>query len=243
MEAKKIYKNPPLVEAVFELFYSSSSWSPIIPGMFFNEVRNRFPNITQNQGGFGIAFDNKGLKIGSGNGDLTQFKNANNDTIIQLSGNLLTVNKLPIYNGWDSFLEVISFAIDALKRVVKIDRVDRIGLKTINKVDIKGHSLEQLKKYFTIYPNLPLGVNSNLSSIQINLESPLIEKVEILAISLVTLRKEPNYEAPVMFQLYLTRVAEIPEDFIDWLMKSHKILSETFENSLTEYCKNQFDNV
>lgn len=240
---RKMYKNPPLVEAVFELFYSSNSWSSIIPGMFYNEIKDKFPNITQNQGGFGIAIDGKGVKIGSGNGDLTQYKNTNNDTIIQLSGNLLTVNKLPRYNGWESYLEIITYAVEALNRVIKIDRVNRIGLKTLNKIDIKNHTLEQLKKHFTVYPNLPTSVNNNLNSVQVNLESPIIENKEILAILLATLKKEPKYEAPVMFQIYITRINDIPEDYKEWLEDSHNKLSETFENSLTVFCKKQFDHV
>lgn len=240
MRNRKIYKNPPLVEAVFELFYTSNSWSSITPGMFYNEIKNKFPNISQTQGGFGIAFDGKGLKIGSGNGDLTQYKNSNNDTIIQLSSNLLTVNKLPEYKGWESFLEVITYAIDTLKHIVEIEKIDRIGLKTLNKIDIKSHSLDQLKKYFSVYPNLPSNINNDLNSIQINLETPIIEKKEILAILMATLLKEPYYEAPVMFQIYMTRISDIPENYTEWLESAHEKLSETFENSLTEFCKNQF---
>lgn len=243
MKNRKIYKNPPLVEAVFELFYTSSSWSSITPGMFYNEIKNKFPNITQNQGGFGIAFDGKGLKIGSGNSDLTQYKNSNNDTIIQLSSNLLTVNKLPEYKGWESFLEVITYAIDILKHIVNIEKINRIGLKTLNKIDIESHSIDQLKKYFYVYPNLPSNINNNLNSIQINLESPIIENQEILAILLATLKKEPNYEAPVMFQIYMTRINNIPENYIEWLQDAHDKLSKTFESSLTEFCKKQFDHV
>ena len=56
---------------------------------------------------------------------MTQYKNSTNDTIIQLSSNLLTVNKLPKYNGWESYSEIIIFAIKALNRALKIDRIDR----------------------------------------------------------------------------------------------------------------------
>lgn len=235
-----IYKNPPLVEAVFELFYSSNSWSPIIPGLFYNEIKNQFPNITQKQSGFGII-EGLGLKIGGGNGEMTQYKNSTNDTIIQLSGNLLTVNKLPKYNGWESYSEIIIFAIKALNSVLEINRIERMGLKTINKVDIGNHSLEQLKKYFKIYPFIPEEMDDKLNSIQMILESPISEDKEILAIQLSTLRKEQNYQAPVLFQIYVTRIKDIPDNYIDWLEQSHIILSETFEKSITTFSKERFD--
>ena len=235
----KKYTNPPLVEAVFEFFYTSSSWSPVIPGMFFNEIKDKFPVITQNQGGFGFSIDASGVILGGGHNELTQYKNITNDTIIQLSGNLLTVNKLPKYSGWESYLETITYAINALNRVIKVDKINRIGLKAINKIDIKNHTIEQFKYHFNIYPTLPVNINS-LNSIQINIESPVIENKEILAISLNSLRKEPNYEAPVMFQIYVTRIIDVPENIIEWTEQAHKLLYTTFDNSLTIDCKNNF---
>lgn len=245
MTNKKKYINPPLVEAVFEFFYHSNDWSPIIPGIFYSEIKDKFPNITKNQGGFGISFDNNGIKIGGGgSNELTQYRNESNNTLIQLSNNLLTVNKLPEYDGWDSYLETIKFAINALNRVLNVEKINRIGLKAINKIEINSHSYNNFKKYFTIYPLIPKNIKTDLSSIQLNFETPIIDKTEILAISLATLRKEPNYEAPVMFQLYVTRIREIENEKIEqWLESSHKIIVETFENSLTENCKNNFNNV
>lgn len=243
MAISKKYNNPPLVEAVFEMFFTSSAWSSIIPGLFYNEIKEKYPIITQNQGGFGIAFDNKSLNIGPSNNQLTQYKNNSGDTIIQLAGNLLTVNKLPKYTGWESYLETIIFAVETLKRVIRIDRIDRIGLKAINKIDIKINSIEQLKKYINIYPNISSNPNIEVSSIQINLESQIIENTEVCSILVGTLRKEPNYEAPILFQIYVTRINTIPEDYKSWVEHAHTQLSETFESSLTQFCKDECDKV
>lgn len=243
MQRKK-YNNPPLVEAVFEIFFSSSEWSPATPGLFYSEIKDKFPHISQNQGGFGISFDNKGIKIGSGNRYITQFKNQNKDTIIQLADNLLTVNKLPEYHGWEFYIEIINYATEALHKVLRIDQYNRLGLKTINKIEVNKHSYENFKKYFRILPSIPDdNVKENLNSFQLNFESPLIEQKEILAISLATLREEPKYKAPVMFQIYMTKTREIDKDFSSWLEHAHKKISETFENGLTKECKKNFDNV
>jgi uncharacterized protein (TIGR04255 family) len=243
METTRKYKNPPLVEAVFEYFFSSTEWTSIIPGLFYSEIKDKFPNISQNKGGFGVTFDGKGLRIGGGNSDLTQYKNQEGNTIIQLSSNMLTVNKLPKYEGWESFIEIIINAVEALKMIINITKVERIGLKFLNKIDINFHSLENLKKYFTIYPVIPLPSENNLNSIQLNIETPIIENKEILAILLSTLQKEPNYQAPVMFQLYTTRIADVQPDYREWLEKAHLTLYDSFNQSLTAEAKNQFDNV
>lgn len=237
---RKIYENPPLVEAVFEFFYITDSWSPIILGAFYSEIKSRFPVISQNKGGFGISINGNGLKIGSGNSEMTQFKNNQNDTIIQLTNNLLTVNKLPKYTGWESFLEIINFAIETLHKVVNVQQVNRIGIKIINKINIETHSLENFKKYFTIYPVLPEDKFSNIKTIQLNLEDELIEKEEVISITLSTLRKDQKMNAPVLFQIYITKVSNVNPNYNDWLENSHKRLTETFENSLTVYCKDKF---
>ena len=244
MSATKKYLNPPLVEAVFELFYNTSDWTAVIPGMFYNEIKDKYPKISQSQGGFGFSLDNKGIKIGGGGSELTQYRNETGNSIIQLSGSLLTVNKLPEYESWDSYLEAIKYGINALSKVIKINKVNRIGIKAINKVDIEKCTYENFKKHFTIYPLIPKNITNELNSIQLNVESPVIEQEEVLAISLSTLRKEPNYESPTMFQLYVLRTKEIEIGKIEkWLGKSHSILTETFENSLTKYCKEKFNNV
>jgi uncharacterized protein (TIGR04255 family) len=240
---RKIYENPPLVEAVFEFFYITDSWSPIIPGVFYNEIKSRFPIISQNKGGFGIAIDGGGLKIGSGNSEITQFKNKQNDTIIQLTDNLLTVNKLPKYSGWESFLEIINFAIETLQKVVTVQKVNRIGIKMLNKIDVETHSLENFKKYFTIYPVLGHAEFNNVRTIQLNLEEAIVENEEVISIILSTLRKEQNLKAPVLFQIYVTKVNNIDSNYSEWLENTHRRLTETFENSLTDYCKSEFDHV
>ena len=238
------YKKPPLVEAVFELFYESKNWSTVIPGVFYNEVKDRFPKISQNQGGFGISFDNKQIRIGGGNPDLVQYRNNGGDSIIQLSPNLLTVNKLPVYKGWEYFMENIQFAIRALENVLDVEKVNRIGLKTLNKIDIKDESLESFKKHFNIYPSYPNSVVKRLSSIQMNLESPIVEGSEYLGLSIETIRKEPNFVAPVLFQIYVTKVNGIEKDSIGtWLESAHTILNNSFEESLTEEIKGEFEHV
>jgi uncharacterized protein (TIGR04255 family) len=242
MKKNKKYNNPPLVEVIFEVFYSSNSWSAIIPGLFYNEIKERFPNVSQNLG-IGISLDGKGLKIGNGNGDLSQFKNEKNDSLIQLSNNILTIHKLPKYEGWDSYLETIEFVLKAFHKIIKPEKILRLGLKSLNKIDIKTASIEGLSNNIKIYPSIPetQHFNSNFNSLQLNFEFPINHNKELISIQIATLKKEPSYEVPVLLQIYILRTADFDLDFIEWLSNSHNILIETFENSLTNTCKKTFD--
>jgi uncharacterized protein (TIGR04255 family) len=241
----KKYLNPPLVEAVFELFYRTTEWSPIIPGLFYTEIKSIFPNITGNQNGFGITLDPMVLKIGGGPHELTQYKSVDNHTIVQLSNNLLIINKLPEYESWESYKKTIEYTILAFRKVFKTFEINRIGLRFINKIDIgDSHSFSNLKKYFEIYPNIPNNVTKEINSMQLSFESPIIKDIEILALSLATLRKEPKYNSPVLLQLYITRIKDIAGVQIeDWIENAHNVLRETFENCVTKQCKKEFDNV
>ena len=244
MDKTKKYKNPPLTEAIFELFFQSSNWTPATPGMFYGLASKKYPVISQSAGGFGISLGSGGLQIGAGNNNLTQFKSQDSSSIVQLSNNLLTVNKLPHYDGWESFREMIFEAVEYLNQVLDITSINRIGLKAINKIDIQSHNYENFKKYFKIYPVLPESVSTELNSIQLNLETPYKERNEVLATSLATLNKEPRYEAPILFQLYYTKLKDVDKNSIDkWIELAHERLHNSFENILTSECKSSFDHV
>lgn len=244
MAFTKKYKNPPLTEAVFEIFFSTKNWSPVIPGLLYNEVKSDFPTITQAPGGgFGISFDALGFQIGPGSNDLTQYKSSDGSTIIQLSNGLFTVNKLPRYEGWETYRKVILRAFEALRKVLEIETINRVGLKAINKIDVKKHTYENFKAAFSVFPAIPAGIlNNDLSSIQLNIETPAVAETEILALSLMTLKKEPKYEAPVMLQLYYTRIKDNNGIKIEeWLETAHSALHKAFDTTVTEVKKKEFD--
>jgi len=245
MADNKKYLNPPLVEAIFELFYRTTEWSPVIPGLFYNEIRNNFPTITTSHGNFNIPFDPKMIMIGGVGGEIAQYKSEGNDTVVQLSSNFLSVNKLPAYVSWESYKELIDNTIMAFRKSFNKFEVNRIGLKFINKIDIgDSHSFTNFKKYFDIYPIIPDDITKEINAIQFSFESPIIKDTEILAISLATLQKEAKYNSPVLLQLYMTRIKNISEIIIeDWIEKAHLVLRDTFENSITKLCKKEFDNV
>jgi len=243
IETKK-YKKPPLTEAVFELFFNSSNWSPAIPGMFYNLVKDKYPIITQSPGGFGVSFGPGSIQMGPGNNDLTQFKSTDGSSIIQLSNNLFTVNKLPEYGGWNSYKALILEAVENLKKVLDLTKLNRIGLKAINKIDVKSHTYENFTNFFNVYPRIPDGLTPNINSIQLNFETPIEINKEILAVSLATLNREKDYEAPVLFQIYFTKIRDVEVDEVEeWVEIAHKHLHNAFDLSLTKNCKDTFDNV
>jgi|GEM_PF-2456235 uncharacterized protein (TIGR04255 family) len=236
------YKNPPLTEAIFELFFEAENWTPAVPGLFFSSVSKEYPIITQAQNGIGFILGPGGLQIDSGNNALTQYKSADGSSIIQLSNGLLTVNKLPEYSGWNSYRDSILDALSKLQKLVTIKKINRLGLKALNKIDIKSHSLSEFKKFYTILPTFPEGLNHDWSSIQMNFEVPKNEGNDILALSIATILKEPKFEAPTLMQLYFTRTKNADStNPKEWIEEAHLNLKQLFESSLTANCKKNFE--
>ncbi len=242
MEETKKFKNPPLIESVFELFFQSSDWNPAIPGIYYSKVNSTYPIITQSTGGLGIALGPQGVQIGSGHNQLTQFKSSDNSSIIQLSNNLLTVNKLPKYNGWKSYKKMILDAVDNLSETLDVQAINRIGLRAVNKIDVKAHDLVNFKESFNVYPKIPEGVANDFNSLQLNYETPFPNN-EVLAIKFTTVRKEQGYNAPVIFTLHYAKLSSLEMNSIEkWLDKAHMKLHSAFNSIITTGKKKEFDN-
>lgn len=234
------FKNPPLIEAVFECHFATSEWNSITPGLFFNEVKERFPKISQGSKGFGFSMGQGNLKFGGNN--VTLFENPATNTTIQLTENVLSINKLPKYVSWEDYLKDIKFAMESLKKVVKIAAFRRFDLHTLNKIDIGNLTEENFKKYFKIYPVLPEEIIHNSNSIQLDFEFPLVEKREFLKLNLRSLIKEKGYDAPILFSLYKVGLVNNNINYLEWLDEAHSLLHKTFIDSLTEEAINSFDN-
>lgn len=236
------YKYPPITEAVFEIFFQAENWSPATPGAFYSLVKDQYPIITQSGNRFDISLGSDGVRIGSGNNNLTQFKSKDNSSIIQLSNNLMTVNKLPLYTGWESYSKMIHDAVKHLHEVLIIKEIKRVGLRTINKIDITSHTYENFRKSFNAYPHIPDNAHEHVNSIQLNYEAPLNKSDEVLSVNLNTLKSDKEYKAPVLFQLYYTKLNGLKISNLNkWLDEAHYQINNTFEKVVTVEQKKAFD--
>ncbi len=234
------YKNPPLVEAVFEMFYFSKNWNPATVGLFYNEIKQEFGHISKMNPGVGFQLNGGQVSFG-GTQEITQFRNNEQDIVIQLSSNLLTINKLPPYKSWDTFFEIIQNIYKKFEKVLEDFEIKRLGLKFLNKVNIgTEHSYINFKKHFEIFPNVPIECEENLKTISMLLEYPINEKKEIIALTFNTLMPEVNMNAPVLFELYAVRTSDFEIDIFDWISFSHKELRNKFEKSIKEEIKQIF---
>lgn len=78
--------------------------------------------------------------------------------IVIIAPQSLTIARLAPYPGWDKFYDRMIFAWKIWKRIVKVQDINRIGVRYINRIDIPTNGLENINimDYLNFYPNIPV---------------------------------------------------------------------------------------
>jgi hypothetical protein len=83
-----------------------------------------------------------------------RFTSEDYQTTVQLGDNLLVVNQLPPYYGWEKFEPVVDRCFRLYLDLWKPETVARAGAHYLDKVDIPKVEFD-LAEYFNLYPRLP----------------------------------------------------------------------------------------
>ena len=121
------YIRPPVVETVFEIYYSSPRWSGALPGLVYQSLRKEFPIIREKPDGF--QFGGFGMPTLTPVSGTTQFVTERNDKLIQLSSSIFTANVVQDYKGWEEFFPVIESALNIFLQNVEEPAIARAGLR------------------------------------------------------------------------------------------------------------------
>jgi len=135
----RIYKSPPVVEALCEFQFSSESWDWTIPGLIFQEIKDKFPQKRQvNRVEFAMAaFQDKVSQQLKGSADRMHFLNNEKTALVQVGPDLLVVNHLQPYPHWQKLQPLISEMYDVYQRIAKPAEIKRIALRYINKIHFR----------------------------------------------------------------------------------------------------------
>ncbi len=252
--AHQQYKNPPLFEIVCEIRFSSNKWDVFFFSDFYEKIKERFPDKTTTQEVFlpGQPFAlSEGVTI---EGSFLQkrhklmCKNKANNVSIRFSENLLAINLIPPYNGWDNFKEIILFVLESYKEIVCPNTIEKILLKYRNKINTgEEHSYENICNTFSYRPQLETtnAIFQSLAAVQMIVEIKANEEKDILILEQNTLTPDEEQKAPVLFDLnYLSLDASGLIDstaYTRWLDLANDAIHEAFEAALTPNAKANFN--
>jgi uncharacterized protein (TIGR04255 family) len=251
MVKRKQYKKPPLVEVFTELFFQQPEgveWDSFVIPRFYKKVQKDFPT-RQRLSAVGIEF----RMAGGGAAPEVQtlgpptprqrFISENGKTLVQLGENLLVVNQLPPYYGWERYEPTVVKCFEFYTTLWKPKSVARAAVHYIDKIDIPKLDVG-IEEYFHLYPRLPDFPNSPATNITMAYEVQGAAEGDILAI---TMRQHPSANPEgICFMLQWDYVATRgletnPEAVKAWLAAAHDMISQVFRSALTEECMKLFD--
>ena len=159
---RKLYAKPPLVEVFCEFFFENAQgqeWDSFIVPKLYSRLKKRFPTRKHIRS-VGVQLR---MEPSRGVQDLErlgppsprhQFFSEDGKSLVQVGENLLVVNQLPPYYGWERFKPLVDECFETYCTLAKPQSVARCALHYIDKVDVPKTEF-RVEDYFNLYPVLP----------------------------------------------------------------------------------------
>jgi uncharacterized protein (TIGR04255 family) len=242
MEKKGVrYKKPPLIEALCEFRFQETETIPnIILGRLYEQIEEGFPTVETHRG-IGVQKQDGTLTSTIVMEERTRFASKDGTKLIQVGSGLLMVNQLKPYKDYLSFRTFIEQTLETYRRVAKPKDIQRIGLRYINRIEIKAN--QSLEDVFNISFIIP--------SMFQNFPHPYLLKMDFaysggrdqLVIVLKTALPEDDSVNAVMldFDYALSKPNEINGNLLEWLDEAHDKIEKAFHACLKESVINTFE--
>jgi hypothetical protein len=148
---RRRYKRSPIAEAVCEFqFRGSSEWDWTILGLVYQEIKSEFPQKRQEKA-FEINIapqEGKIEKSVGGSLSKMQFLREDGSAMVQVGPDLLAINVLPPYPGWETFEALIRRQFEIYCKIAHPVGFKRIGLRFINKIAFPTKEIETTEYFY-----------------------------------------------------------------------------------------------
>ena len=137
--ARRVYKNPPIHEAVCEFQFSDPEiWSLAHSGLFLERVKKRYSGKPSEQRVFRIATP-AGAPQPNAPQSLAEFtkvqlRSEDGHELVAVGPGVLSAHSLRPYSGWEKFRSQIAEAFKEYRAVASPKGVRRIGIRYINHI-------------------------------------------------------------------------------------------------------------
>jgi uncharacterized protein (TIGR04255 family) len=119
----------PILDALFEIRFTSKIHPSAVFGMIYNVLQDDFPkveNLPILQLPEAVRASDPNLKF------KPLYRISNEKFVTQIGQDVLTISSFPEYSGWDEFSKQIFSILDRIEKVGIIDSVIRVGIRYIN---------------------------------------------------------------------------------------------------------------
>ena len=239
------YRNPPIVEAVCEFrFPPDSPWDLTIPGLVYERIKGAFPEKRQApMFGFGIRLGPQGaIEQQVEPSTRMQFLSRDGKALVQVGPNLLAVNHLKPYPGWDAFVPMIQQAYRANVETAPPTAIQRIGLRYINRFELPGPRVE-LEEYLNFYPYLGHDLPQDFGEFTVRIQTAFNALRDGLQMTLAS-ADAGNADVNVFvldIDYFLAKPGTIgTHEAFSWVDEAHDRLEQVFEGCISDKLRQLF---
>lgn len=238
---ERSYRNPPVVEALCEIYFAESSWDDTVPGAFYERVKSDFPvkrrrEIQEAQITMGPDTASAGVQRLP---PWMQFLTEEGNLMIQVAENLVVVNQLLPYRHFKSWEKVIYTALNIYNEVALPETISRIGLRYINRIEIPGKIIS-MEDFFTVYPQFPPSLGNTHNTFLVRVEVPQADQGHTVLITFGTSVPPQQVEGKQAFMLDLYDIAAQLDispnenELNREIQQAHDNVVMAFEDSITD---------
>jgi uncharacterized protein (TIGR04255 family) len=228
------YQKPPLIEALCEFRFESSSaqpWDGAVPGLMYAKLGARYPKRDET-----VALDL--AQPGSLPRPRSRFFSPDKARLVQLGPDMLVVNALEPHLGWAGLRDEACRVLSEYREVARPARLRTVILRYINRVDVSSMVDVALEDYFTTLPSVPEGMSAPLSAFSIQAEARYEEPDAALRFNLRTLNGTEDQLSFLVDYEHASLDASAPEfDAVPvWLDAAHSRIELAFYGTFTPAC-------
>jgi len=238
------YRNSPIVEAVCEFrFPPDSPWDLTIPGLVYERIKGTFP---QKRSATAFGFD---IRLGQGlveqeleRNPRMQFLREDGHALVQVGPNLLAVNHLKPYPGWEAFVPMVQQAYAAYVETAPPASIQRIGLRYINRIELPGPRVE-LEEYLNFYPYLGADLPQDYGEFNVGIQTAFNGLRDGLRMVLAGAEAGSVDAVPFVLDMdyFLAKPGAISMDeAFSWINEAHDRLEQIFEGCISDKLRQLF---
>lgn len=245
MTKDRRYRNPPVVEALCEIYLKDSAWDDTVPGQYYDQVKQKFPvkrqrEIQEAQRSFSTAGE-----AAAGVRRLPPwvvFVTESENRMIQLARDLLVVNQLRPYPHFEDWEPAIYSALEVYRELAKPAAVARLGVRYINRVVVPKRRM-RMEDYFTLYPQLPQEMGDEHGGFLLRVEVPAKSSDHTVFVTFASAPADNPGETAFLLDLYNLFQPSEPfalETIQCPVKTAHENIITAFEGGITDALRTLF---
>ncbi len=172
----------------------------------------------------------------------TQFLREDGTAMIQVGTNLLAVNHLRPYPGWQAFTPLIEQGYRAYLEVAQPKSIHRIGLRYINRIELPGPRVE-MEEHFEFYPFLGSRLPQDYGDFIIGIQTAFNGLRDGLRLQLAGAQHETPDRVPFVLDIdyFLAEPEAVNLDqAVEWVNDAHGRVEEIFEGCISDKLRELF---